>query len=214
MPTTVVFSSINVSGDQETIIRQGGKIVALAVNDSKFAAELNAAQFSGGTQFRLKNGNIVSKSKAEILTIVRDGIERATASDSEIDMAIVVKPQPKGVVGSTYLGKQPIMPAIWFVNQCVAKGDGVSMARHLIHEWLHVAGFFHQSSGPNQGDVPYVVGDIVRRIAKDLDKALVDDEVRPFLNEDSLAASWLDQAEDEVDFGSDLVTTKVAAAAD
>jgi hypothetical protein len=75
---------------------------------------------------------------------------------------------------------------------------------------MHVAGFFHQSSGAGQDDVPYEVGDIIRKLAKKLaaDKEL-DLELMGFATEDSLAASWLDAAEDEVDFDAGIVRTKI-----
>ena len=72
------------------------------------------------------------------------------------------------------------------------------MARHLIHEWMHVAGFFHERHGPDQKGVPYVVGDIVRNLAKSLNKTAFSDEVQPYADEDSYIGYILDTLEDEM----------------
>lgn len=204
-----IIEILNADDRQENIVRMGGQIIEEVLkHEEKFRAEVEAADFSGGTSFRHRSGRVESKSADEVLEITLNGIERSTTGDGELDMRIELRPHKRGIVGTANLGNQPIKPAYWFVEQCARTDDGVSMARHLIHEWLHVAGFFHQSSGANQDDVPYEIGDIVRRIAKSLaDAKLIPAALKHYMEEDSLAAHWLDEAEDEVDFDAGVVRT-------
>jgi hypothetical protein len=202
MDTTVNIVSIaNADEKHEEIIRAGGRILQAVLKREEFGKEVLAADFSGGRFFRARDGKVTRKDNSDILKIIQMGQERSTTGDGILTMKIELRPHRRGVVGSAKLGNQPIMPAYWFVEQCAARSDGISMARHLIHEWMHVAGFFHQSSGPGQDDVPYEIGNIVRKLAKQLaiNKEL-DDDLTGFTTEDSLAAHWLDAAEDEVDF--------------
>jgi hypothetical protein len=167
---------------------------------------VESASYSGGTQFKERNGKILSKTPTEIADIIIQGVERDTEADSDLDMTISPYPHKKGVVGSAVLGKGPIKPALWFLDRCAAKQDAISLARHLMHEWLHVAGFFHSSSGPGQDDVPYQVGDIVREIAKAktaLREAGFLEDLEGFLTEDDLAAYFLDEFEDVVEYSAD-----------
>ncbi len=117
---------------------------------------------------------------------------------------MLIRPYPhrRGIVGSAGLGRQPIKPALWFLEQCAKRNDAVSLARHLIHEWLHVAGFFHAGSGPSQDDVPYQVGDIVRKLAKTLPRtdAHLFNELEGYMDEDDYASYLLEQGDDEVEW--------------
>jgi len=89
------------------------------------------------------------------------------------------------------------------------------MARHLMHEWMHVAGFFHAGDGADQDDVAYEIGDVVRKLAKDLrSKSIEKGMAAPFEDEDSHIAYLLDQAEDSVDWGEENVSTVSPVAAD
>jgi hypothetical protein len=206
MPTTkVVIGKMDAAEDQHEIIRQGAKLLEEIIALDAFAEAVKKGPYPGGMSMRtfdIVNGKrkykTVTVDEKRVLQIIHTGEERKEPQDNIINMDILVKPQKKGVVGSAILGKQPIMPSTDFVRRCKDKDDGVSMARHLIHEWMHVAGFFHEGHGPDQKDVPYVVGDIVRNLAKSLDKVAFSAEVQPYANEDSYIAHVLDTSEDEM----------------
>jgi len=98
----------------------------------------------------------------EVIRLIAAGAERGTQPDGKIGLRVKLDTLPAGVVGSTELGMLPFRTAIWFVDGCHEQGDVISLARHFIHEWLHVAGFYHYPDNQARGDVPYVIGDIVR----------------------------------------------------
>ena len=103
---------------------------------------------------------------ARIYRCIRSGRERGTATDGEIDLAVRLAELPEGVVGETTPGKLPFRTARWFIQGCVEDDDVVSPACHFIHEWLHVAGFYHSPDNKARGDVSYLVGDIVRDLLR------------------------------------------------
>ena len=57
------------------------------------------------------------------------------------------------MLGGTALGCQPIHPARWFVDRCIAAGDAVNLAGHFMHEWMHLSGFYHWPDNKARGVV-------------------------------------------------------------
>jgi hypothetical protein len=131
-----------------------------AVNDPDFERRVGSAPFKA-TMFS-DGERSWPVPPARIYDCIKSGRERGTAADSGIDLAIVLADLPEGVVGETTPGKLPFRTARWFVDGCVEDEDVVSPACHFIHEWLHVAGFYHCPDNSARGDVSYLVGDIVR----------------------------------------------------
>jgi hypothetical protein len=202
MATTVTIRHANATAkNYEDILTRAKQVLEQVMKHADFAPRVKGANYSGGRQFKESNGNVVTKSADEVLNIILKGIERDTDADEDLDMIIRPYPHKKGVVGSARLGGQPIKPAIWFLERCQNNRDAISLARHLIHEWLHVAGFFHGRSGPDQDDVPHQVGDIVRSIAKSMKgQKLLDAEFDEYLNEDSLTAHLLEDGEELIEY--------------
>jgi hypothetical protein len=178
---------------QRKLILDAAALIRKAVATPAFRSRVLNHNFNGRTHFRDKNGD-VQKSNAEVLAIIDKGLERNTNADSEIDILVRLWSHPRGTVGSTTLGRQPVKTAYWFANRCVASNDAISMARHLMHEWLHVAGFYHYPDNSARGDVPYVVGGFIREVLNQ-DKALVP----AGMVEDPVLVTLLDFVEDEVE---------------
>jgi hypothetical protein len=104
---------------------------------------------------------------AEIAARIAAGTERGSAPDGVLEFAfeLVDLDGPETghpVLGSTRLGCLPIHPARWFITRCAEAGDMVNLASHFMHEWMHVAGFYHWPDNKARGDAPYVVGRLVR----------------------------------------------------
>ncbi len=161
MTTRVTLHELLDADARETgLARRAAGALERAVNHPDFAGRVAAApyretRYSDGTGYR-------SLPPAEIQTIIAEGRERGTEADNEIDLAIRIVPLPEDVIGSTTPGVLPFCTARWFIDGCRKHEDLVSLARHFIHEWLHVAGFVHFPDNDARGDVPYLIGDIVR----------------------------------------------------
>jgi hypothetical protein len=83
----------------------------------------------------------------------------------EFAFELVDLPGPESghpALGSTLLGCLPIRTARWFVDRCAGAADAVNLASHFMHEWMHLAGFFHWPDNKARGDAAYVVGRLVR----------------------------------------------------
>jgi hypothetical protein len=226
----------NVARDsrEDRIFAAAREVLAEVVNDSRFRTRIvggsgqQPMQFTA-SMFRHRDGTVESKNPAQIWNIIRCGIERPptglAAGDREIDLQVLLVPKRRPTVGSTVLGKFPIRTGYWFVNSAIASNDAVSLARHMMHEWLHVAGFFHYPSNSARGDVPYKVGELVREISKELrDEALAAErssgdnfvEAKKWrdravlLTENELLASLLDDAEDELEISEEEWNTPLA----
>lgn len=191
-PAVKAEVGVDATEAQTKIIMDAAALIRKAVATQAFRSRVLNHNFNGRTYFRDKSGE-VQKTNAEVLAIIEKGLERHTAPDSEIDIFVRLWSHPRGTVGSTTLGRQPIKTAYWFANRCVEKNDAISMARHLMHEWLHVAGFYHYPDNSARGDVPYVVGGFIREVLNQ-DKSLVPTG----MVEDPVTSTLLDFVEDEV----------------
>jgi hypothetical protein len=103
----------------------------------------------------------------EIADLIAGGIERGSEPDGVLEFAFELADLPgpetgHPALGSTALGCQPIRTARWFVDRCAGAGDAVNLASHFMHEWMHLAGFFHWSDNKARGDAAYVAGRLVR----------------------------------------------------
>ncbi|MBL9066380.1 MAG: hypothetical protein JNN10_08805 [Sphingopyxis sp.] len=159
---------INFDQAQDEHFRKSADILSFAVNHPNFRTQVLSAPYRE-TYFRPAGGHRVSKTPAEIVQIITEGLERDTIADNTIDISIRQDPTIGApVVGSTTPGKLPWRTSSWFIQGCTATGDTISPARHMIHEWLHVAGFVHKRQNGYRKDVAYLVGDIVRKILKQM----------------------------------------------
>lgn len=180
MPAKVTLHRVeNANEPQTSILERACAAVRVAVNHPDFKKKVTNTVFPEAL-FRPKNGPVETKSSAEVARIILEGIERDQRPDAqgkhdaEIDVAIRLDNISRPTVGSTTPGRLPFRTAYWFVDQAVRRNDTISPARHIIHEWLHVAGFVHRRNDGPRRDVPYMVGDIVRQILR-ANNAFVDE---------------------------------------
>lgn len=169
MPTKVVVEALNkFSPMADAHFRNAATALERAINDPAFNDLVLEAKYKE-TRFKPSSARtVVRKTPAEILAIITGGIERGSTADGQISLKITrddtIKPD---VVGVTTTGRLPFRTAGWFIDAAVQSGDLVSPARHMIHEWLHVAGFVHKRNNGWRPDVAYLVGGIVRTILLD-----------------------------------------------
>ncbi|WP_158621393.1 hypothetical protein [Corallococcus aberystwythensis] len=148
---------------QKSIAQRACVSLEEALNHPEFSARVAKAKYKE-TRFRDADGRTLSVPADKVHSYVVSGAERATPSDSEIDLKIQLDRIKVGVLGATTPGKLPFRTAYWFINDCIKTDDVASLASHFIHEWLHVAGFYHHPNNKARGDVPYEVGRIVREL--------------------------------------------------
>lgn len=175
----VTLKKLEKAGKKQTLITlEACKLLEEAVNHLEFKKEVLKAEYTATWQNNPNTNNVQSTHK-QILETILQGRESNSKVDFEIDLHIKLKKKRRGVLGSTILGKFPITTAYWFINKCIEKDDVARLAAHFMHEWLHVAGFYHFGGNSARGDVPYVIGDIVYDIILDhVLKEPIDSEIQ------------------------------------
>lgn len=166
MATVTVGKLLRFSAKEDEVFRKAGQLLQKAINDASFEKMVISAQYTH-LSFKPANGAaVIQKTPQDIVDIIRSGRERGTPSDNDLDISIEKDDnRQRPSVGGSFPGILPWKTAKWFIEQSAGgeKPDTISPARHMVHEWLHVAGFVHQGK---KGDPPYVVGAIVRQILK------------------------------------------------
>ena len=200
MSIKVTLQKISNNGPkQEAFAIRACEALEEALNHPDFNERVVNATYKE-TRFRDGSGRWFSVPAHEIPDYITSGIERGTTRDSEIDIKVYLKWFRSGILGSTTLGKLPFYTAFWFINGCIESDDYISLARHFIHEWLHVSGFYHYPNNKARKDVPYVVGDIVRDLLLFLGDKNVDDLVmeEAFLTSECGATETTNSIQDSV----------------
>jgi hypothetical protein len=190
MPKVTLHQVGNANPKQEKLVRTAARLLDRAVNDPAFRNSVLKAPYKE-TRFRDRRGNISHKKPQDILDTILGGIERDTRPDNELDLSLNLAKIARPTIGSAIPGKLPWRTAYWFIDECVERGDTITPARHLIHEWLHVAGFVHVKNDGRRPDVPYLVGDVVRTILRT-------PGLDPEATEDEEMARVFEAAEDQV----------------
>lgn len=175
--------------------RKAADVLSLAVNHPEFIPRVMSAPYKE-TLFKPVGQNAISKTPQEIADIIIQGLERGTAADGALDIAIrKARNFKRPKVGSSIPGKLPFRTAGWFISSATRKGDTVQPARHMIHEWLHVAGFVHKKNDGYRPDVAYLVGGIVRDILRTMQAQKADSSI----SEDADLVRDFDASMDHVD---------------
>lgn len=192
MATVTVHALEGFSEAQSAHFRRSAQFLGEAINHREFRNRVLKAPYQE-LLFRVDHDTVVAKTPEDVANIILHGIERDTIKDSEIDLSITRDDNIKRpTVGSTRIGNAHFRTAGWFINLATSKKDTISPARHMVHEWLHVAGFTHKKNNGRREDVPYLVGDIVRSLLKG-SRSLID------AVEDSEVAEALDRSMEEVE---------------
>lgn len=168
----------NAGPKQEAIAARACVLAEDALNNPDFERRVTGSTFKE-TRFEDAHGTTRHIPVGDLTEMIRKGGERDTVDDAEVDLEIVLDDFPSGVLGSTSLGKLPVRTAYWFINECIKYDQPSELAGHFIHEWLHVCGFYHWPNNRARGDVPYIVGNIVRDLARGHEKSL--DEMPDYL---------------------------------
>lgn len=177
MMLTVNLIELGRAGPKQTaIINRAIGLLQKAINHPDFQSGVIMATYSGAW-FEPMGRQLTT---AEIYAVISGGIESGATADGAIDLKIRLGRKRRGILGSTPLGRFPITTAYWLVDDCIALDQPEELAGHFMHEWLHVAGFYHYPKKGVQRDVPYVVGELVRTLLAphSANKAAVDIHAR------------------------------------
>jgi hypothetical protein len=172
---------------QQHVIACAVERLGEAVADSRFLTAVVDADYVE-TRWTPLDGQWRALTGAEIAERIGAGLERGSKPDGAIDLSfeLIDLPGPetgRQVLGSTFLGCQPIRTARWFVDRCETAGDPVNLASHFMHEWMHLSGFYHWPDNKARGDAAYVVGRLVREMLADRHGGEIDPNVTELMHD-------------------------------
>jgi hypothetical protein len=129
------------------------------VNDPRFDEKLQSATYKS-RRFLNDAGVFVDANNDLVRQIIIGGKESKTAPDGTIDLQITfAKLRPK-ILGYVLPPNPVITTNTIFVDDLQSRNDYLSLAAHWMHEWMHVAGFYHPR-WKAKGDVAYSIGNFV-----------------------------------------------------
>lgn len=136
--------------------------MASAINSRRFEELVLAQQFSDGTFYDV--GGVITQVRdpAQVLRLIRDGVESGTSPDRLISLRVRDE-QWAGEIGHTD-EHGVIHTNGWFIDMNESECSG--LAGHWTHEWMHNVGFYHDRRPTRRRpwSVPYLVGYIVEYI--------------------------------------------------
>lgn len=155
----VTLHRLKGAGDkQQRLAHRAVEELEWALNHPSFADRVRRARFTRWHSDEQQRATELPVQ--EILTIIESGRELYSDGDHEIDLSVRLR-YMRRAIGVTSIGGPIIHTAYWFMNECVRDDNPAELAAHWMHEWLHVAGFFHRGGNGARGDVPYVVGEVI-----------------------------------------------------
>jgi hypothetical protein len=100
---------------EDAVFRAAGRLLEQAINHPDFERRVLEAEYTH-LSFKPRNKPVVKKTPADIVALIKSGIERGTFEDNEIDIAIVKDVDRKRPsVGGSYPGVLPWETAKWFI---------------------------------------------------------------------------------------------------
>lgn len=160
MTIRVKLNNLENAGPKQTAIaRQAVELLEQALNHPKFKQQVIGARFAAWHQD--EQARVRKLPVARVWQIIETGQELGTSKDFEIDLHVHLRWMRRDVLGWTDIGGPIIHTNSRFVKDCIRDDDAAALAAHWLHEWLHVAGFFHEGGNHTRGDAAYVLGDLV-----------------------------------------------------
>lgn len=184
-----LYKVANATDAEAAFLREAVRLLREALRTPGFGAAVRGAEY-GCALWKGVFGGSRELSGAQVWERVVGGREAGCADDHTISLTLELLDLPapgdadgRAIVARTRLGELPIRSARWFVARCMAAGDRVNLAAHLMHQWMHVSGFVHGGSDDRRGDVPDVLARLVREALTLGHREEIDPELTRLLEE-------------------------------
>jgi hypothetical protein len=149
--------------ETESKVREAARLMNQVFASEAFFNSIKNHSYNGAKQFVQNNGF----ANVELYDFMQLGRETySPVNDRRMNLELVLYYADNNVVGYTYKGGRTI-----YVNsKFYSKYSPAQITRNLTHEWLHKAGFSHDSAATSRRpySVPYAVGGIVERLSRRL----------------------------------------------
>lgn len=161
---TVSFDKLTgIDASVKAKLEQARKLMAKVFASREFWAAVANHYYQRRKAFADNDG----LSNEEIYDLIQLGKEKHYGREDRVmNLALEAYYENSSTVGYTYTRSKTI-----YINMKFYKNySPAQMTRNLMHEWLHKTGFMHdqQSTAKRPYSVPYAVGAIVERLAKNI----------------------------------------------
>jgi hypothetical protein len=165
MLRVTLHTLLNATQAEQTLARRAVSVLTTVVNDTRFLERIRAGPYS--STLRVTDDNqLEDASNDTVAEIIVGGKESQQSANGTLDLVVALEALQSGAAAVVFPPDPLIRTDAKFFAHCLEDDDPLSVASLWMHEWMHVAGFCHPTSG-ERSDVPYVVGDIVEALGGD-----------------------------------------------
>jgi hypothetical protein len=168
MPKVILNSLINASNAQRLFAEKAVSILQQIVNHPSFQEEVSSWNYST-REFRNDSDDYEDFDNERIWAIISGGKELYQPANQEINLQCKFERWDKypKAVGEVIPPYPLITTNIIWLDMFMSERDPLSLAAHWMHEWMHVAGFYHPEEEELQWeDVAYSIGNIVVSVGR------------------------------------------------
>ena len=156
----------NAGPKQEALALKAVQGIERAINHPDFKKTLIERRWDA-LMFRKPGGDLRELTPEEAYEKLISGAELSGVEDGVI--TIKCKLKKRSDVGGWMPYDDHFETAYWMINREISRGSYYGLAANFIHEWCHIAGFWHYPNNSARYDMPYNTGSAVAEILKKLD---------------------------------------------
>ena len=153
---------MNFTNEQESKVNDASELIERVIASEQFRKEVLNFTFNGKKEFNNNNG----LSNAQIYEKILEGQEKMLrlGKNNRMDVELELYSDSTTTIGYTF----PNVVRIYMNTKYFNNFDASQVSDNMVHEWLHKIGFDHdvQYSPSRDYSVPYAIGYIVKRLAK------------------------------------------------
>lgn len=170
MPTTARLKKIvrpggTVTKAERKFAKEAIATLGTVLADPAFAANVSGSAFSS-TLCLTSNMTEQNPNANQVLAMIQSGAELANGIvDQRLDLSIELVTMSTTVFAETQPGDTVVETSDAFFTDCRTRKDSVRLASLWMHEWMHLAGFVHETVQGDLNDAPYTLQSIVEQLA-------------------------------------------------
>lgn len=155
-----VHEMINFTEEESKKYKRAVAAAKFALNSKMFKDELMKLQLT----------SVEGDTNLQIYEKIRSGVDLFNKEvDNDLDVYVTMYYKNNKVVGYT----NPSTNKTWLNRKFFSQYDEADIACNLVHEWLHKAGFDHNSASDHTS-VPYAVGYLVEKVIRAIYKPITE----------------------------------------
>ncbi|MBA3578973.1 MAG: hypothetical protein H0W42_03210 [Gemmatimonadaceae bacterium] len=170
MPQVVLHSLANATVEGKDLAARAVALMQRIIDDPQFLDSVRTDPYAYSGRMLDSGGYSPSTDNETIAQIIAGGKEITKVPDGVIDLTIKIRSFvfSPDTMGSVIPPAPLISTNKRFFRTWIDRDDVKSVAAHWIHEWMHVAGFYHEDASGDSRDVPYWTGQIAYKLGADL----------------------------------------------